>query len=98
MMTESSPPSEVVSHLDILIDSSPDITDFQRRAHRKVLRVMFWMGESLKRNGVDERFIRTHLPPCAPRIKVSQDPWSYANNKVDSLYKFYYRNRMDEDI
>ena len=88
----NNPPNEsTLIYLDNLIDNSPDINDFNKKSNRKLLRVMFWMGEVLKNNGIDELLIRKKLPTYASHIKLSPNPWQFANKKVDFILNTYKR-------
>ena len=83
------PDEEAIRYLDNLIDMSTDVSSFHKKSSRKVLRVLFWMGETLKSKGVPEKFIRKYVPNSAPKIKFSSDPWKLAIEKVEYLYKHH---------
>ena len=83
------PDEESIKYIDNLIDMSTDISSFHKKSSRKVLRVLFWMGETLKSKGVPEKFIRKYIPNSAAKIKFSSNPWQIAIEKVEYLYKHY---------
>jgi hypothetical protein len=86
----SNPPNDItIIYLDNLIDNSSDINEFNKKSNRKLLRVMFWMGEILKYNGVDELIIRKRLPTYASSIKLSTKPWEFANKKIEYILSNY---------
>jgi len=84
-----SPSEEAIEYLDNLINESNDISAFHKKANRKVLRVLFWIGENLKSRGVSETFIRKYLPNSASKIKFSTKPWQFAITKAEYLYNLY---------
>lgn len=86
----TNPPNETtINYLDNLINNSTDINDFNKKSNRKLLRVMFWMGETLKNNNIDEMFIRKKLPTYASSIKLSSTPWEFADKKVKYIISNY---------
>lgn len=94
------PDEESIKYLDTLIDMSTDVSSFHKKSSRKVLRVLFWMGETLKAKGVPEKFIRKYIPNSAPKIKFSSEPWKLAIEKVDYLFNLYQKmsQTLDESM
>jgi hypothetical protein len=94
------PDDEAIEYLDNLINMSEEVSQFHKKSSRKVLRVLFWMGETLKAKGVPEKFIRKYIPNSAPKIKFSSEPWKLAVEKVDYLFKLYQKmsQTLDESM
>ena len=80
---------EQKKYIDSQIDCSEDIEDKMKHKQRKFLRVLFWLGNTLKEYGCSEQFIRAHIPLESPKIKIADDRWEYANKVAIRLCKKY---------
>ena len=89
---------EQKKYIDNQIDSSDDIQPDMKRKQRKFLRVLFWLGNTLKDRGCSEQFIRAHIPLESPKIKIADDRWDYASKVAERLYIKYQKKYLSTQI
>ena len=64
--------------IDEQINESQEVTQVQKDTERKLLRVLFWLGNEMRNLGYAEEFIKKNIHQHAVKIKFADDRWEYA--------------------
>lgn len=88
-MTE--PGEGVIKLLDEQIDASPDVSADDKKTKRKLLRMLFHMGNQLKEQGVGEEFLKKKMPHEAPNIMTGG--WSAVESRIPRVLAMWKRQQ-----